>query len=32
MTFKTQQEQFWAGEFGDAYVEETIWEMFLELN
>lgn len=32
MTFKTQQEQFWAGEFGDAYVDRNKGEKLLASN
>ena len=32
MTFKTQQEQFWAGEFGDAYIDRNMGEKLLASN
>lgn len=32
MTFKTQQEQFWAGEFGDAYIDRNKGEKLLASN
>lgn len=32
MTFKTQQERFWAGEFGDAYIDRNKGEKLLASN
>ena len=30
--FKTEQEQFWAGKFGDSYVDRNMDKKFLAAN
>ncbi len=32
INYKTEQEQFWSGEFGDAYVDRNVGEDLLESN
>jgi len=32
MNYKTPQEEFWAGNFGDKYIERNIGEEYLASN